>query len=96
MKTKTSLQRHKSAPYLRLKNDKSTLKCQIFLSTVLKKNKRGPNCLTRGIWRAKREDSFGFLNIHCFKISKIEGRTLWEFFWKKSRIMPKKLKGGTL
>ena len=31
---KTSRERHKSAPYLRLKNSKRTSKCQVFSSTV--------------------------------------------------------------
>ena len=43
---KTSRERHKSAPYLMLKNSKRTSKCQVFSFTVPKKTAIGPN------WRA--------------------------------------------
>ena len=41
--TQTSRERHKSAPYLRLKNSKRTSKCQIFTFTVPENPKVGPN-----------------------------------------------------
>ena len=36
LQTETSWERHKSAPYLRIKNSKRTSKCQVFFYSTLK------------------------------------------------------------
>ena len=44
---KTSRERHKSAPYLKLKNSKKTSKCQVFSSKVPEKPKSYPKIPNR-------------------------------------------------
>ena len=84
---RTSRDRHKSAPYLRLKNSKRTSKSQsIPFYSTWKTQKVGPN------WRAKRAP-FRIFNIHCCKTSK-NWRALWWIFFE-SLTMPKKRKGRT-
>ena len=85
----TSRERHKSAPYLRLKNSKRTSKCQVFFAVPKKpKNcseltRRGP--ASAGPWGAKRGDLFGFLNIYGCKHKKLrEGPIEGTTFQKES------------
>ena len=68
--TITSRDRHKSAPYLRLKNSRTskwqvlfciTSMCQVFFYST----KVGPNW---HVWARKRWDFFGFINIHSIVV----------------------------
>ena len=81
VKSETTRDRHKQAPYLRLKNSKRTSKCQIFFCSAWKcqvffySTKVEPN------WRAKRGTLSDFLTSIAVKyqiLKKTEGPwTLW-------------------
>ena len=96
---KTSRERQKSAPYLRLKNSKRTLKCQVFSFTVQEKPKRRTKLARRDQLArdpgALKGDPLGIFNSSVAKHQKIEGGPLEEIknFSKKSH-NAKKLKGG--
>ena len=78
---KTNRERHKSAPYLRLKNSKSTSKCQLFYFTVPKKPKS---------WTLGNFSTFLWQNI-----KKIEGGSFGgKKFPKKSHSAGNNWKGG--
>ena len=82
---KTSRDRHTSAPYLRLKNNRRRQNVK-YSFTVRKLGRR-----------AKSGDPFGFFNIHCCQISqiskKLKGDPLGNFF-SKILTMPKKTERG--
>ena len=89
---KTSRDRPKSAPYLRLKNTKRTWQCQsiLFYST-----RKFFESLTMPK-KTERVDPLGVFNIHSVaKHQKIYGEGDF-YFRKKSHNAEKKLKGGTL
>ena len=62
--SKTSRERHKSAPYLRLKHSKRTSKCQVFSFTIPENPKVAPN------WRAEKPTLSDFSNISVAKHQK--------------------------
>ena len=79
----TSRERHKSAPYLRLKNSKRTWKCK---KTQSQNNKKSIE-----LTRAERGILMHFLTSIVAKHQKLEG---WKKFRKKSHNAEKKLKKG--
>ena len=87
-KSKTSRERPKSAPYLRLKNSKRTSKYSLL--RYRKNPKVEPNWHTRG-------DTLKFF-IHSVANhqKKLKEGHFWRKIFFKSLTMPKKLKGGTL
>ena len=85
---KTSRERHKLAPYLRLKNSKRTSKCQVFFYSIRKNPKVGPNWRAGGPFRI-------FQHPFCRKTSKNCIGDSDKFVFEKSLTMPKKLKEGT-
>ena len=87
----TNRERHKSAPYLRLKNTNDFKVSSFLYYSTQKKNISWTN------WRAERGDPFGFLTSIFATHLKLKGvPTPWGIFFEKSLIMPKKLKWGTL
>ena len=77
----TSRERHKSAPYLKLKNSKKTTKCQVFSFTVLEKQQ--PRIGAPG-------DSFEFFNIHSVAKHRKNEEGPFEKKNRKSLTLPKK------
>ena len=92
----TIRERHKSAPYLRLKNSKRTSQCQVFSSTIPENQKVGMN------WRAKRGDPLDFSTFLSQNMSintKLKGGTPFEVmkvFSKKKSHNAEKTGRGTL
>ena len=92
---RTSRDRPKSAPYLRLKNSKRTSKCQSIGENFYEKNFF---LKSHNAEKTEREDPLGFFNIHSVaKIQKkLKGGPFGGFFLKKVAQCRKKSKGGTL